>query len=276
METEGVEFQTGANVGVNISIDELRSGYDAILLAGGATASRDLPVPGRDLGGIHFAMEYLPLQNQQCQGDYIEENKFITACDKNVVIIGGGDTGADCLGTAHRQGARSIYQLELLERPPDERAPDNPWPAWPNVFRTSSAHEEGGLREYSISTKKFSGSAGVVEKLHAVKVQITKDKDGRFKVDEVPGSESEMEVDLVLLAMGFIGPEKEGMLAQLGVKLTGRGNVEADENMMTNVDGVFAAGDMSRGQSLIVTAIHEGRVAARGMDQYMMGRTELP
>ena len=276
MEAEGVEFQTGANVGVNVGVDDLRSDYDALLLAGGATASRDLPVPGRDLDGIHFAMDYLPLQNQRCNGDDIPDEKFITARDKRVVIIGGGDTGADCLGTAHRQGARSIHQLELLDRPPDHRAPDNPWPAWPNIFRTSPAHEEGGAREYNFSTKRFSGSDGHVEKLHAVKVQISSREGGRLQIDEVPDSEFELEVDLVLLAMGFVGPEKEGMLSQLGVELTDRGNVAADERMMTNVDGIFAAGDMARGQSLIVWAIQEGRVAARGIDEYLMGSTELP
>ena len=276
LETEGVEFRTDANVGVNIQVDDLRSDYDVLLLAGGATASRDLPVPGRDLDGIHFAMHYLPLQNQRCQGDDMPDEKFITARDKKVVIIGGGDTGADCLGTAHRQGAHSIHQLELLDRPPGERAPDNPWPAWPNIFRTSPAHEEGGVREYNLSTKRFSGSDGRVENLHAVKVQISKDESGRLQVDEIPGSEFEMEVDLVLLAMGFVGPEKEGMLSQLGVDLTDRGNVATDERMMTNVDGVFAAGDMARGQSLIVWAIQEGRVAARGMDEYLMGSTDLP
>ena len=276
LETEGVEFRTDANVGVNIQVDELRSDYDALLLAGGATASRDLSVPGRDLDGIHFAMDYLPLQNQRCQGDDIPEKKFITARDKKVVIIGGGDTGADCLGTAHRQGAHSIHQLELLDRPPGERAPDNPWPTWPNIFRTSSAHEEGGVREYNVSTTRFSGSDGNVEKLHGVRVQISRDEGGRLQVDQVPGSEFEMEVDLVLLAMGFVGPEKEGMLSQLGVDLTDRGNVATDERMMTNVDGVFAAGDMARGQSLIVWAIQEGRVAARGIDEYLMGTTDLP
>ncbi len=276
LETEGVEFRTDANVGVNIQVDELRSDYDALLLAGGATASRDLSVPGRDLDGIHFAMDYLPLQNQRCEGDDIPEKKFITARDKKVVIIGGGDTGADCLGTAHRQGAHSIHQLELLDRPPGERAPDNPWPTWPNIFRTSSAHEEGGVREYNVSTTRFSGSDGNVEKLHGVRAQISRDEVGRLQVDQVPGSEFEMEVDLVLLAMGFVGPEKEGMLSQLGVDLTDRGNVATDERMMTNVDGVFAAGDMARGQSLIVWAIQEGRVAARGIDEYLMGTTELP
>jgi glutamate synthase (NADPH/NADH) small chain len=195
---------------------------------------------------------------------------------KNVIIIGGGDTGADCLGTAHRQGARSIHQLELLDRPPDSRSSDNPWPTWPNVFRTSSAHEEGGLREYSVSTKRFSGSNGRVEKLHGVRVRLTRGTDGRFNIDEVPGSEFELAADLVLLAMGFLGPEKDGMLARLGVELDSRGNVRADDSKMTNVEGVFVAGDMTRGQSLIVWAIREGRDAARGIDEFLMGSTALP
>ena len=235
-----------------------------------------LLVPGRELDGIHIAMEYLPLQNKRCEGDDIPDERFITAADKRVVIIGGGDTGADCLGTAHRQGALSIHQLELLDRPPDSRSSDNPWPLWPHIFRSSPANEEGGLREFNLSTKRFTGSNGKVEKLHAVKVRVGRDSDGRFNIEDLPDSEFEMDVDLVLLAMGFLGPEKEGLLAKLGVDLDQRGNVRTDESKMTNVDGVFAAGDMVRGQSLIVWAIQEGRVAARGMDQYLMGSTELP
>ena len=276
MEQEGVVFETNANVGVNIEVNAFRSDHDAILLAGGATASRDLLVPGRELDGIHFAMEYLPLQNKRCEGDDIPDERFITAAGKRVVIIGGGDTGADCLGTAHRQGALSIHQLELLDRPPDSRSSDNPWPLWPNIFRSSPANEEGGVREFNFSTKRFTGSNGKVENLHAVKVRVGRDSDGRFNIEDQPNSEFEMDVDLVLLAMGFLGPEKEGVLAKLGVDLDQRDNVHTDENKMTNVDGVFAAGDMVRGQSLIVWAIQEGRVAARGMDQYLMGSTELP
>jgi glutamate synthase (NADPH/NADH) small chain len=276
MEEEGVEFKTNANVGVNVSVDELKGDFDALLLAGGATAPRDLKVPGRELDGVHFAMDYLPLQNKLCEGDDVSEESFISAEGKNVVIIGGGDTGADCLGTAHRQGAAQIQQFELLDRPPDARADDNPWPTWPNIFRTASAHEEGGSRRYSVSTKSFTGSNGVVEKLQGVEVQVGHGPDGRFKIDEVAGSEFEMDVDLVLLAMGFLGPEKEGMLSQLGVELNARGNVVNDSNKMTTVPGVFAAGDMSRGQSLIVWAIREGRLAARGIDLYLMGVTELP
>jgi glutamate synthase (NADPH/NADH) small chain len=271
MSEEGIEFRTNANVGVNVSVDSLRNEFDALLLAGGATAPRDLPVPGRELDGIHFAMQYLPLQNKRCEGDIVPDSEFITAKDKNVVIIGGGDTGADCLGTAHRQGARSIVQFELLPKPPAERAVDNPWPNWPNIFRTSSAHEEGGGREYSVLTKKFTGRNGKVEKLQAVRVEFV-DRSMR----EVPGSEFEIDCELVLLAMGFLGPEKNGMLAQLGVNLNERGNVATGTNKMTNIPGIFAAGDMSRGQSLVVWAIREGRVAAREIDRYLMGSTELP
>lgn len=277
LETEGVEFRTSANVGVNVSVEDLRRDHDAILLAGGATAPRDLRVPGRELAGVHFAMEYLPLQNRRCEGDVIPEEKFISAEGKHVVIIGGGDTGADCLGTAHRQGAESVHQLELLPRPPEVRAPDNPWPTWPVIFRTSSAHEEGGVRDYNVSTKRFVGSDGRVEKLQAVRVSVERSPAGRFKIDEISGSEFELEADLVLLAMGFLGPEKNGMLERFGVELNERGNVVGDaESRMTNVPGVFVAGDMARGQSLIVWAIHEGRVAARGIDEYLMGSTELP
>ena len=275
METEGVKFRKNANVGVNVGVDELQSDYDAILLAGGATAPRDLPVPGRELDGVHFAMEYLPMQNKVCEGDEPPDN-FITARDKKVIVIGGGDTGADCLGTARRQGAVSIHQLELLDRPPDQRSPDNPWPTWPNIFRSSSVHEEGGVRQYNVSTKRFVGSDGCVEKLLAVKAEIEKGEGGRLIINEVPDSEFELDADLVLLAMGFVGPEKEGMLSQLGVRLTERGNVQTDTAKMTSKPGVFAAGDMARGQSLIVWAIQEGRQAARGIDEYLMGSTELP
>jgi glutamate synthase (NADPH/NADH) small chain len=221
-------------------------------------------------------MEYLPLQNKLCEGDPVPEDALISAEGKRVVIIGGGDTGADCLGTAHRQGATEVHQFELLDRPPDQRGEDNPWPTWPNIFRTSSAHEEGGARRYSVSTTGFSGSGDRVERLHGVQVKVERAPDGRFRIDEVPGSEFELGVDLVLLAMGFVGPEREGMLSQLGVGLNERGNVINDDNKMTSVPGVFVAGDMSRGQSLIVWAIREGRLAARGVDLYLMGTTELP
>jgi len=271
MKEEGVMFRTNANVGVNVAVVELQREFNAILLAGGATAARDLPVPGRELKGIHFAMDYLPLQNKRCEGDAITDAEFITAKDKHVVIIGGGDTGADCLGTAHRQGAKSIVQFELLPRPPAERAPDNPWPNWPNIFRTSSAHEEGGEREYCVLTKSFTGRDGQVSQLHAVRVEF----EGRT-MKEIPGSEFSLDADLVLLAMGFLGPERKGMVEQLGVGINERGNVTTNPQKMTTVRGIFAAGDMARGQSLVVWAIREGRQAAKYIDEYLMGSTDLP
>jgi glutamate synthase (NADPH/NADH) small chain len=273
---EGIRFEVNANVGVNVPTEELRREFDAILLAGGATLPRDLKVPGRELRGIHFAMEYLTLQNRRCQGELIPDEAFITAKGKRVVIIGGGDTGADCLGTVHRQGAISVHQFEILPRPPDTRGPDNPWPQWPILLRTYAAHEEGGIRDYSISTTRFSGRDGRVERLHGVRVEVVSDGNGRRIMREIPGSEFEMDADLVLLAMGFLGPERDGMLGQLGVKLTARGNVGRDENWMTSVPGVFTAGDMQRGQSLIVWAIAEGRQAAKGIDTSLMGSTNLP
>jgi glutamate synthase (NADPH/NADH) small chain len=272
---EGIRFQVKAHVGVNLPAERLREEFDALLLAGGAAAPRDLSVPGRELRGIHFAMEYLPLQNRRCLGDEIPEERFISADGKRTVIIGGGDTGADCLGTAHRQGALSVHQFELLPQPPKARVPTNPWPTWPIILRTSSAHEEGGVRDYCISTKRFSGRDGHVEKLHAVRVEFVPGSNGKPQIRELPGTEFELDVDLVLLAMGFLGPEPNGMLAELGVRLTERGAVATDENSMTDTPGVFAAGDMARGQSLIVWAIAEGRKAARGIDRYLMGSTHL-
>jgi len=276
MEKEGVLFRTRAHVGVDVPVEELRRGFDTLVLAGGAAWARDLPVPGRELRGIHFAMEYLPLQNRRCEGDVIPDDRFITAAGKRVVIIGGGDTGADCLGTVHRQGAVSVHQFELLPRPPDRRAPDNPWPQWPNVFRVSSAHEEGGERVYAVSTQRFSGDeGGHVQRLHAVRVEMVREG-GRLDFRPIPGAEFLLDVDLVLLAMGFLGPERPGMLADLGVRLTERGQVWRDERWMTSVPGVFTCGDMQRGQSLVVWAIAEGRAAARGVDQYLMGASGLP
>jgi len=276
MRKEGIRFEVNANVGVNLPVEKLRKEFDAILLAGGATLPRDLKVPGRELNGIHFAMDYLTLQNRRCQGEGIPDEGFITAQGKRVVIIGGGDTGADCLGTVHRQGALSVHQFEILPMPPQERAEDNPWPLWPNILRTSAAHEEGGIRDYSISTTRFSGENGQVERLHAVRVEFVSDGNGRRTMREMPGSEFELDADLVLLAMGFLGPERDGMLSQLGAKLTERGNVWRDEHWMTSVPGIFTAGDMQRGQSLIVWAIAEGRQAARGLDTYLMGSSNLP
>ena len=289
---EGVTFRANCNVGVDVTLDTIRGEFDALVLAGGSTRPRDLPVPGRDLAGIHFAMEYLTLQNRRCEGDHIPDHgsalvgsefvasgfsrTFITAKDKHVVIIGGGDTGADCLGTVHRQGARAVHQLELLSRPPDARTPNNPWPLWPNIFRVSTAHEEGGDRLYAVATQRFSGDAnGHVTKLHATRVE-TVSKDGRLEFNPIEGSDFEIQADLVLLAMGFLGPERDGMLDQLGVRMTDRGTVWRDEHWMTNIAGVFTAGDMQRGQSLIVWAIAEGRSCARGVDTYLMGTSDLP
>ena len=276
LRAEGVEFTAGCHVGVDLASQSLRKEFDALVLAGGACAPRDLPIPGRDLRGIHFAMKYLTLQNRRCEGDEIPDARFITARDKRVVIIGGGDTGADCLGTVHRQGARSVHQFEILPRPPNHRAADNPWPQWPNVYRVSSAHEEGGERVYSVSTKRFldDGKGGLAG-LEVARVELVR-QDGRMAFQEIAGTQFVLPCDLALLAMGFGGPERPGMLADLGVRLTERGNVWRDVNWMTSVPGVFTAGDMQRGQSLIVWAIAEGRSAAREVDRYLMGRSDLP
>ncbi len=277
LEAEGIVFRSNVNVGVTVPASRLTSDFDAVLLAGGAEHPRDLPVPGRELKGIHFAMDYLTLQNRRNEGDAVADAEFITAKDKHVIIIGGGDTGADCLGTAHRQGARSVHQLELMPTPPSDRAADNPWPQWPLIFRTSSAHEEGGERLFAVSTQKFSGDAnGHVRKLHAVKVERRGGSSGPPAFDPVPGSEFELDAELVLLAMGFSGPAKNALLTDLGVVYTDRGNVKRDARWMTNVPGVFTAGDMQRGQSLIVWAIAEGRSAARAIDEYLMGASKLP
>lgn len=279
---EGITFVTNANVGFDVPVDELRRNFDAIVLCGGATKPRDLPVPGRELDGIHFAMEYLPLQNKRVAGDSLAGLRDINAKDKRVVVIGGGDTGSDCVGTALRQGAVSVHQFELLPRPPETRTPDMPWPTYPMILRTSTSHEEGEAvgkltREWSISTKAFSGENGKVQKLHAVRLEWTKDPiSGRPVMKEIPGSEFTLDVDLVLLAMGFLGPETNGPISQLGCNLDARGNVATDANYMTNIEGVFSAGDMRRGQSLVVWAISEGRQAAKGVDRWLMGETMLP
>jgi glutamate synthase (NADPH) small chain len=276
LEAEGVQFRTRHHVGVNIAVEELRRDFEAILLTGGACAPRDLPLPGRECEGIHFAMDYLTLQNRRCEGDVIPEAQFISARGKQVVIIGGGDTGADCLGTVHRQGAASVHQLEILPQPPPQRTQDNPWPLWPNIYRVSSAHEEGGKRIYSVSTKRFIGDkAGRLKALELGLVEMDR-LEGRPVFRELEGTDYELPCDLVLLAMGFVGPERPGMLEQLGVRLTERGTVWRDEHWMTSIPGVFTAGDMQRGQSLIVWAIAEGRSAARGIDTYLMGASDLP
>jgi glutamate synthase (NADPH/NADH) small chain len=274
MAEEGVTFKSSTNVGVDVNAADLLKDHDAICLTGGATHPRDLQVPGRELMGTYFAMQFLPLQNHRNAGDEIPNEQFISAEGKRVIILGGGDTGADCLGTVHRQGAKSVIQMEILPKPPEYRASDAPWPTYPNIYRVSSAHEEGGEREYSIQTKHLSGENGVLKKLHGNHIEFVRE-DGRMAMKDVPGSEFEEEVDLILLAMGFLGPERY-MLEQLGVEINERGNVKADKDKMTSVPGVFTAGDMTRGQSLIVWAIAEGRAAARGIDRYLMGETPLP
>ncbi|MGE3277850.1 MAG: glutamate synthase subunit beta [Vicinamibacterales bacterium] len=271
---EGVAFRTGIDVGVDVTAEDLLRDFHAVLLAGGAGQPRDLPVPGRELAGVHFAMDYLTQQNRRCEGDAVPEAEVISAAGRHVVVIGGGDTGADCLGTAHRQGARSVRQFELLPRPPQARAEDNPWPLWPNIFRTSSAHEEGGERHYSVQTNRFTGEAGRVTGIEGIEVEMVREN-GRPSFVPVAGREFRMDADLVLLAMGFTGPTKSRLLDDLGVKLTERGTVARDERWMTSAPRVFAAGDMQRGQSLIVWAIAEGRSAARGIDQFLMGESRL-
>ncbi len=269
MEAEGVEFRVNSNVGVNVSVEELRAEFDALVLSGGAEWGRDLNLPGRELKGIHFAMEFLPQQNKRVAGDQVPDQ--ILATGKNVIIIGGGDTGADCLGTSHRHKAKAIRQFEIMPQPPELRSPSTPWPLWPLQLRNESSHEEGGERHWAVATTKFTGDEhGNVKKLHGVRVGPAP------KFEPIPGSEFEMDADLVLLAMGFVGPVRGGMIEQLGVELDARGNVKADENYMSSVQGVFAAGDMRRGQSLVVWAIAEGRKAARGVDAWLMGESKLP
>jgi len=277
MEAEGIQFRTSAFVGADVAVEDLRRNYEAILLAGGAEQSRDLKIPGRELKGIHFAMDFLPQQNKRVAGDSgiaADPTRLaepILATGRKVVIIGGGDTGADCLGTCHRQKAASILQFEIMPKPPEQRSPLTPWPLWPIMLRSESSHEEGGVRDWAVSTEKFSGGDdGNVRLLHCVRVGPPP------KFERIPGTEFTVEADLVLLAMGFLGPVRNGMLDQLGVKLDARGNVETDQDYMSSVPGVFAAGDMRRGQSLVVWAISEGRKAARGVDRYLMGATTLP
>ena len=273
MTEEGTQFRVDANVGVNVPVAEL-SDCDALVLAGGATAWRDLPVPGRELGGIYQAMEYLPPSNHVREGDLDESP--ISAQGKHVVIIGGGDTGADCLGTSIRQGAATIHQFEILPRPPDARVETMPWPTYPMIYRVSSAHEEGGERVYAVNTECFLGDdAGNVSALRAHEVE-QKVVDGRMTFEKVDGTDFELPCELVLLAMGFVGPQREGLLEQLGVELNERGNVARDAQFRTNLDNVFVAGDMGRGQSLIVWAIAEGRACAAAVDEFLMGETLLP
>ncbi|MFM7617642.1 MAG: glutamate synthase subunit beta [Actinomycetes bacterium] len=274
MRLEGTDFRPNTNVGVDVSVEALRKEFDAIVLAGGATIARDLPIPGRELDGIMQAMEFLPLANKVQEGDLDDHPD--SAKGKHVVIIGGGDTGADCLGTSHRHGAASVHQFEIMPRPPDTRAESTPWPQWPLMFRTSSAHEEGGERVFSVNTECFTGDeSGRVVALRAHEVE-QKVVDGRMSFEKVEGSDFELPCDLALLAMGFVGPQRDGLLEALGVEYDPRGNVARDSAWATNVDGVFVCGDMGRGQSLIVWAIAEGRSCAASVDAWLMGETALP
>jgi glutamate synthase (NADPH/NADH) small chain len=273
MAAEGVTFKTGVHVGVTIRGDELKRQFDAVVLSGGATKPRDLPVPGREAKGIHFAMEFLPQQNKVVAGDTVANQ--IKATGKRVVILGGGDTGSDCLGTSNRHGATSVHQFELLPEPPKDR-PAHVWPNWPMILRTSSSHEEGVTRDFSINTKGFvADEQGRVRALKGVRLDWQQEN-GRPVMKELPGSEFEIPCDLVLLALGFLGPEPDTAIAQLGCELTDRGNVKAGPDYQTTVPGVFACGDMRRGQSLVVWAIWEGRECARGVDAFLMGETSLP
>ena len=268
MRAEGIQFITNAHVGVNVPVEELTRHYEAILLCGGAEQPRDLGIPGRELKGIHFAMEFLPQQNHRNEGDTVDPSTAILATGKRVLIIGGGDTGADCLGTSHRQGAKSVHQWEIMPKPPDERASSTPWPLWPMQLRIESSHEEGGIRDWAVNSVKFTGDAnGNVKQLHAVRVGPPP------KFEAVAGSEFTIEVDLVLLAMGFLGPVRSGMIEQLGLALDNRGNI-ATTNHKSSIDGIFAAGDMRRGQSLVVWAIAEGRKAAAAVDEYLRAQAE--
>ncbi len=271
MHQEGVNFKTGVHVGVDINAKDLKEKYDAVVLCGGAEDARDLPIPGRELEGVYQAMHFLPQQNRRGLGIHVDPKESVTAQGKKVVILGGGDTGSDCVGTSNRQGAASVKQFELMSRPPEQRSSDNPWPSWALVFRSSTSHDEGCERDYSILTKKLSGEDGKLKKLHCVRLEFgPKDPaTGRSAMKEVPGSEFEVECDLLLLAMGFMGPVKKGMLEQLGVEFDPRGNVKSDANKMTTISGVFTAGDMTRGQSLVVWAIQEGRAAAQGVHQFL-------
>lgn len=271
MQAEGIVFTTRTHIGVNIAAEEVRRMYDAVVLCGGSETPRDLPAPGRELKGIYFAMEFLLQQNKRNAGDKIDTAKEIVATGKRVVIIGGGDTGADCLGTSLRQGAASVLQLEIMPKPPNDRSPSTPWPLWPLQLRTETSHEEGGTREWSVATTKFEGDdRGNLIKLHGVRVGPAP------KFEPIPGTEFTVDADLLLIAMGFTGPVQKGMIEKMGITLDSRGNVATDGNLMNDIPGVFSAGDMRRGQSLVVWAIAEGRRAARCIDTYLMGSSILP
>ena len=276
MQAEGVVFRPNSHIGNNIAIQSLVDDFDAVVLAGGSEKPRDLPVPGRDLDGVHFAMEFLPQQNKRVAGDKIPDEISLSAHGKHVIVIGGGDTGSDCIGTSIRHGAASVTQLEILPKPPEKENKAMTWPEWPNKLRTSSSQEEGCSRDWSVTTKAFVGQNGRVSEIHCARVEW-KQEDGRWVMAEIAGSEFTLKADLVLLAMGFVHPVHEGMLKDLGVTLDPRGNVSADtERYQTSLDKVFTAGDMRRGQSLVVWAIREGRQAARSVDEYLMGSSDLP
>ena len=276
MRAEGTEFRVNIDVGVDVTVAELQEDFDAVVIATGATLARDLPIPGRELKGIHQAMEILPMANRAQEGDWAVDEVEISAAGRHVVIIGGGDTGADCLGTSHRQGAEAVYQFEIMPQPPEARPGENPWPTWPFIYRTSSAHEEGGDRVFAVNTIEFLGDdEGRVRALRYAQVEqvVT---DGRMSFEPVEGSEVELKADLVLLAMGFTGPETNGLLDQIEVALDPRGNVQRDDDWASSVPGVFVCGDAGRGQSLIVWAIAEGRSCAASVDEFLMGETSLP
>ncbi|MDE1981270.1 MAG: glutamate synthase subunit beta [Betaproteobacteria bacterium] len=275
MQAEGVEFRTGQHVGVTLQAQALLAEFDALVLTGGSEHPRDLPVPGRELAGVHFAMSFLPQQNRRNAGDDVPDQ--IMATGKHVVVIGGGDTGSDCVGTSIRQGAASVTQFELMPRPPEKENKPLVWPNYPMKLRTSSSQEEGCNRDWSVATKAFKGSDGRVEKLSAIRLEWKKGADGQMTMAEIPGSEFEIKADLVLLAMGYLHPVHAGLLEQLGVAFDSRGNVQANtDQYQTSVPKVFAAGDMRRGQSLVVWAIREGRQVARAVDEFLMGRSDLP
>ncbi len=281
MRAEGVEFQTNVHVGVDLPASRLMVKYDALVLTGGAEKPRDLPVPGRDLDGVHFAMDFLRANSKRVQGVFVPEEEFVSAEGKHVVVIGGGDTGSDCIGTSNRHGARSVTQIEILPKPPEQEDKGMTWPNWPNKLRTSSSQEEGCTRMWSVATKEFVGDgAGNLKAVRCVKVEWSKDQKGGWQMSEVEGSGFSLKADLVTLAMGFLHPVHAGMLEDLGVDLDGRGNIksptEGAQAYQTSIPGVFAAGDMRRGQSLVVWAIREGRQAARAVDEWIMGRSNLP
>jgi len=280
MMAEGVKFRANVNVGVDVSAKSLVEDFDAVVLAGGSEKPRDLPIPGRELDGVYYAMDFLRTNSKRVQGIDVSETDFINAKGKNVVVIGGGDTGSDCIGTSTRHGAKSVTQIEILPQPPEQEDKLLTWPDWPNKMRTSSSQEEGCTRMFSVATKEFIGEAGKLKALKCIKVEWAKDDKGQWQMSEVAGSEFELKAELATLAMGFVHPVHEGMIEELGIDLDGRGNIKGETEganaYKTSIDGVFAAGDMRRGQSLVVWAIREGRQCARSVDEYLMGASELP